>query len=223
MIKLVPELPSKDINLKVELPIVDRYHAIMEGVDETIYELNQFRDKDYAIGIEFGLYGGIHGSLISDYMSAVMDIVEGEPPLVIMSFKDGPDSESASTDFEIIKTPERMHKYSDIVRWLLESHGAEVNLKVHLQKAPNPYASFSSDLVRIISPFDDGHTMQISNSRYLDIFGFVNSMLNQFGNSETVIMNEIIPMGKRDGMPEYAIGMTDGSDMKSFSHAIQQQ
>jgi hypothetical protein len=220
MIKLVPELPHNDINLKVELPIVDRYHAIMEGVDTTIYELNQFRNKDYAIGIEFGLYEGIHGSLISDYMSAVTDTVEGEPPLVVMSFNGGPDRESASTDFETITSPERMQQYDDVVRWLLENHGAEVNLKVHLQKAPNPYASFSSGPIRFISPFSDSHTMKITNPRYLDIFGFVNSMLNQFGNSNTVVLNEIISLGKHDGVPEYTCRMTDGN--KANSPSLQQ-
>ena len=214
MIKLVPELPSQDIDLKTELPIIDRYHSIMDGVDETIYELNQMQDKEIPIGIEFGIYGGVHGSLISDYMAVVTHAIEGEPPLINMFLRGGPDEKEASTDFEECHDPKRLKKYNDIIRWLLEKHGAAVNLKVRLDPVPNPYATFADGTVRFVSPLSNRCSYMITNSRYLDIFGIANSMINQSNETENVHLKEIVHLGYNDGMQEYTFDLAGKIDIE---------
>jgi len=210
MITLIPELPNTTTDLNKELSIIDRYQAIFHGVSETIHELKNINNLHLAMN--FGIYEGVHGSLITDYVNVIHDtLAESTPPLVLMtSNADGStDKEPATTDFENCNDLSRIEMHNEVIQWILEYHGANVNLHTHLNPTPNPYATFKEGKVLFSGPLSDGCSYEVENPKYIDIFRIVNGMINQSEETEYVYLKEIRLIKNKGDVPEYAFELSN--------------
>ncbi|WP_288129430.1 hypothetical protein [Microbulbifer sp.] len=198
-------------SLESELPLIDRYNVIIDGAEDTAFELDHI-SPDIAVAINFCMYESIHDSLVTDFGNVLADLLSDNPRPLITIRNNGEgckDHEPASSDFEYCHDPERLDAYSRIVQWLIEYYGAKTNLKVQLNPAPNPFAQFSSGKVSFLSPFPDGHTYRIENPRYIDIFRIAAGMINQACDTEDVFLKEIYPIDSKDNIPKYSLVFSD--------------
>ena len=215
MITIIPDLPcSAEIDLKTELPIIDRFRVIVEHVGSTIYEISHICNHNIPTFNNSGFYEGVHGSLIHDYMTVVADFTGAQSQLVTMTYNDGPDKETASVDFETCPDTIRLETYDEVIEWFLEERGIDLNMKIHLDPIPNPYTLFPDETVRLLSPEGCGCGFELSQARYLDVFEVANTFAERMYSTDKPILKDIVYLGNNSGMPEYTFAFDCEEELK---------
>jgi len=215
MITLTPEI-NRGIDLKAALPIVDRYEVFMEAVDTNIGELDLINLSDHPICMDFGFYGGVHGSFIDDYMKVLCDVVTDEehPSLsvVLKTLKGGYHLEKASADFEPCKDSDHLERYNAIIRWLLKKRGYDMNYSIGLELLPNPLSEFAEGTVNFMHPVWDHVDYEIpAGAQYWDLFQMVIHMASSYGSPAQLILKDFVLVSDTGGVPLYTVEFEDST------------